>query len=275
MHMDVPVPPLVIIPCDPRTPAELDVTARCLVAVWTTARDAPRSSSSGRRVRRRRSPARSTPPRRASSASASSAAGEPASASPPASTPASRRALAAGRDAVLRRRRRRADRAPAGWRSSTVAPHGHRGPPAAVVGGRIRPPERAPRRTRACTSPSSAASVPPLPLRPLRAAGRAVPRLCPVSGAIALIRHEALAQHVGLLDESLAGASSSSTTRLRVFGAGLECVYEPPPSRLAAARLEPRASRTRELVELQALETQILVRDEGPARPPRRPGEVI
>src|SRR3954453_19682357 len=41
--MDVSTPsstPVLIVPCDPRTPHELDAAARCLVALWGSARGA-------------------------------------------------------------------------------------------------------------------------------------------------------------------------------------------------------------------------------------------
>lgn len=53
-----------------------------------------------------------------------------------------------------------------------------------------------------------------------------VPRVCPVTGALQLIRHEALAL-VGLYDEDFPLGYEDVDYCLRVFGAGRDCVYQP------------------------------------------------
>ena len=53
-----------------------------------------------------------------------------------------------------------------------------------------------------------------------------LPRRCPVTGALQLIRHETLAT-VGLYDEAFQMGHEDVDYCLRVFDAGLECIYEP------------------------------------------------
>ncbi len=52
------------------------------------------------------------------------------------------------------------------------------------------------------------------------------PCRCPVTAALALVRHETL-EAVGLLDEGFDMAAEDMDYCLRVFAAGLECIYEP------------------------------------------------
>jgi GT2 family glycosyltransferase len=52
------------------------------------------------------------------------------------------------------------------------------------------------------------------------------PMLCPVTGALQLIRHTTLTQ-VGLYDEGFKMGLEDVDYCLRVFDAGLECIYEP------------------------------------------------
>jgi O-antigen biosynthesis protein len=53
-----------------------------------------------------------------------------------------------------------------------------------------------------------------------------VPQRCPVTGALQLIRHATLTQ-IGLYDEAFRMGHEDVDYCLRVFDAGLECVYEP------------------------------------------------
>jgi GT2 family glycosyltransferase len=53
-----------------------------------------------------------------------------------------------------------------------------------------------------------------------------VPCRCPVTGALQFIRHEALAS-VGLYDETFGLGFEDMDYCLRVFAAGLDCIYEP------------------------------------------------
>jgi GT2 family glycosyltransferase len=54
----------------------------------------------------------------------------------------------------------------------------------------------------------------------------AVPALCPVTAALQLVRHDTLAA-VGIYDEGFRMGMEDVDYCLRVFAAGLECVYEP------------------------------------------------
>jgi GT2 family glycosyltransferase len=92
---------------------------------------------------------------------------------------------------------------------------------------------------------------------PAEVAETRLPTLCPVTGQLQLIRHEALAA-VGLPDPELGAPYAEIDFCLRVFAAGLECVHEPAAvgrstrlalqglqnetvhERLAGARLESR-----------------------------------
>jgi O-antigen biosynthesis protein len=53
-----------------------------------------------------------------------------------------------------------------------------------------------------------------------------LPQRCPVTGALQLIRHDTLAT-VGLYDETFQMGHEDVDYCLRVFDAGLECIYEP------------------------------------------------
>lgn len=53
-----------------------------------------------------------------------------------------------------------------------------------------------------------------------------LPHVCPVTGALQLIRHETL-EAVGIYDEEYKMGYEDVDFCLRVFDAGLECVYEP------------------------------------------------
>lgn len=59
------------------------------------------------------------------------------------------------------------------------------------------------------------------------------PALCPVTGALQLIRHETLAT-IGLYDEGFRLGLEDVDYCLRVFDAGLECIYEPAARALHA-----------------------------------------
>ena len=112
---------------------------------------------------------------------------------------------------------------------------------------RAAPTPRAARRpssARACCTPTAASSTPASSSRSLdrewwhrcrvrarRPAGGARARRCPVTGALQLIRHETLEQ-IGLYDEAFRMGYEDVDYCLRVFDAGLECIYEPPPSRV-------------------------------------------
>jgi hypothetical protein len=92
--------------------------------------------------------------------------------------------------------------------------------------------------TRACSSPSSSASgCRGCASRRPSCPPRLQPTLCPVSATLQLIRHETL-ERVGLYDPELALEHADVDFCLRVFAAGLECIYEPS---VLARRLTPAA----------------------------------
>jgi GT2 family glycosyltransferase len=53
-----------------------------------------------------------------------------------------------------------------------------------------------------------------------------VPQVCPVTGALQLIRHSTL-ETIGIYDEAFSMAFEDVDYCLRVFNAGLECIYQP------------------------------------------------
>ncbi len=251
------VPPLVIIPCDPRTPAELDVTARCLVAVFTTAREqaevvvvmdgeadaaiagqvhaAAEELGFGFGLTRVR---------------ASLAAGV---------NPALDEALAEGRDAIIA--------GPAveptnGWLEALVSRRDTRNEgPAAIVGGRTVFPNGLIDQAGLQFSLLRHAFVPSTRFGPASLREARVPRLCPVGPGLVLIRHAALAE-LGGLAEDLPGQELVDYC-LRAFAADLECVYEPAAYAHSHAPIwEPGLSDTDKAVRY-TLEKQILVRHEG------------
>jgi GT2 family glycosyltransferase len=135
-----------------------------------------------------------------------------------------RRALETGRDALVL--------APevgfmeAGWLEAMRTRTDTQGRPAAVVGGRLLRPNGL---------LDSAGMFFSLLGREFRYRFRQgpgdlpealVPCRCPVSGALQLIRHETLAT-VGLYDEGFWHGWEDVDYCLRVFDAGLECIYEP------------------------------------------------
>jgi GT2 family glycosyltransferase len=149
-----------------------------------------------------------------------------------------RRALETGRDALVL--------APEvgfmepGWLEAMLARTDTQGRPAAVVGGRLLRPNGL---------LDSAGMFFSLLGREFRYRFRQgpgdlpealVPCRCPVSGALQLIRHETLAT-VGVYDEDFWHGWEDVDYCLRVFDAGLECIYEPAARALhhgAAAEAE-------------------------------------
>jgi GT2 family glycosyltransferase len=71
-----------------------------------------------------------------------------------------------------------------------------------------------------------------------------VPCRCPVGSGLMLIRHHTLAT-VGLLDPEFGLGGQDLDYCLRVFGAGLECIYE--PTAVAVRRDRPAPDRRRTL----------------------------
>jgi hypothetical protein len=254
---DVSVPPLVIIPCDPRTPEALDVTARCLVAVWTTARQQSEvvvlmdGDSDAAIANQVHAAAQElgfgfglTDVRRSLAAGVN---------------PALDEAVADGRDAVIAG----PDIEPTeGWLEALLARQDSRkAGPAAIVGGRTVFPNGLIDHAGLQFSLLRHAFVPSTRFGPASLREARVPRLCPVGPGLVLIRHTALAE-LGGLAEDLPGQELVDYC-LRAFAAGLESVYEPAAYAISHGPIwEAPLSDADKLVR-GALEKQILVRHEG------------
>jgi GT2 family glycosyltransferase len=135
-----------------------------------------------------------------------------------------RRALADGRDAVLVNAdvEFHAD----GWLEAMLARTGSDGAPAAVVGARLLYPNGLLQHAGIYFSALHRFFAHRFTLGPANLPEALVPAVCPVTGALQLIRHECLTS-VGLYDESFFMAWEDVDYCLRVFQSGRECVYEP------------------------------------------------
>jgi GT2 family glycosyltransferase len=247
----------VIIPCDPRTTEALDVTARCLVAVWQTAREQAEVVV----VMDGESDAAIAGQVHAAAEElgfgfgltgvrTSLAAGV---------NPALDEALAEGRDAVIAG----PDVEPTeGWLTALLERRDTRADaPAAIVGGRTVFPNGLIDHAGLQFSLLSHAFVRTARFAPASLHEVRVPRLCPVGPGLVLIRHGALAE-LGMLAEDLPGHELVDYS-LRAFGADMECVYEPAAYAISHRPLVERPPNDAEKLARNALEKQILVRHEG------------
>jgi GT2 family glycosyltransferase len=82
------------------------------------------------------------------------------------------------------------------------------------------------------------------------------PTSCPVTGALQLIRHTTLV-HVGLYDEAFKMGLEDVDYCLRVFDAGLECIYE-PSARAVHAESVFRGRATKKILAWQETSTRHL-----------------
>jgi GT2 family glycosyltransferase len=114
----------------------------------------------------------------------------------------------------------------AGWLEKMRARTDGKGEPAAVTGARLLYPTGLLARAGLMFSPLHRWFDDRFRFGPADLPEAAVPAACPVSGALQLIRHACLAS-VGLYDEDLRAGREDVDYCLRVFAAGLECVYEP------------------------------------------------
>jgi hypothetical protein len=134
------------------------------------------------------------------------------------------RALADGHDALLI-----ADdlefRSP-GWVERMAARADGAGRPAAVVGARLLRPEGIVDSAGLQFSLLTREFIPRLRFAPAATPEALAPTRCPVPFTLALLRAETLAA-VGLLDETFPSRWEDVDYCLRVFEAGLECIYEP------------------------------------------------
>jgi O-antigen biosynthesis protein len=135
-----------------------------------------------------------------------------------------RRALEEGRDAVLLAAD--VEFTSADWLAALLARRDGAGRPAAVVGARLLFPTGDIQHAGRIFSQLSRQWAYRFQHAPGDLPEALVPCRCPVGSSLMLIRHETLAT-VGLLDEGFGLGGQDLDYCLRVFGAGLECIYEP------------------------------------------------
>jgi O-antigen biosynthesis protein len=219
--MTVPSAPLCVIPTYLRTTADLELVVRCLVSLWTTAPGA------GALVVDDGSPERSLIEPLAAAVEELGyeliAKGENEGFSRTVNV-GLRRALETGRDAVLVN----ADIEfhEAGWLDRMVARTDTKGRPAAVVGARLLYPNGCIQHAGVFFSPRSRAFWHRCQYGPADLPEALCPVLCPVTGALQLIRHETLAA-IGVYDGEFRMGYEDVDYCLRVFESGRECIYEP------------------------------------------------
>ena len=219
--MTVPSAPLCVIPSYLRTPADLDLLVRCLVSLWSTAPDA------GVLVVDDGSPERSLVEQAAVAVGELGyeliAKDENEGFSRTVNV-GLRRALETGRDAVLVN----ADIEfhEAGWLDRMVARTDTEGRPAAVVGARLLYPNGCIQHAGVFFAPRSRAFWHRCQYAPANIPEALTPVLCPVTGALQLIRHETLAA-IGVYDDAFRMGYEDVDYCLRVFDSGRECIYEP------------------------------------------------
>jgi GT2 family glycosyltransferase len=219
--MTVPSAPLCVIPSYLRTPADLDLLVRCLVSLWTTAPEA------GVLVVDDGSPERSLLGPLAAAIDELGyelIAKEENEGFSRTVNVGLRHALETGRDAVLVN----ADIEfhEAGWLDHMVARTDTKGRPAAVVGARLLYPNGCIQHAGVFFAPHSRAFWHRCQYAPANLPEALVPVRCPVTAALQLIRHETL-ETIGIYDEGYRMAYEDVDYCLRVFAAGLDCIYEP------------------------------------------------
>ena len=219
--MTVPSAPLCVIPSFLRTEGDLDLLVRCLVSLWSTARGA------GVVVVDDGSPTRSLLGPLAAAIDELGyqlVAKEENEGFSRTVNVGLRHALDTGRDAVLVN----ADIEfhEAGWLDRMLARTDTQGRPAAVVGARLLYPNGTIQHAGAFLSVRARGFWHRCQYAPANLPEALTPVRCPVTAALQLIRHETLEQ-VGLYDEEFRMAYEDVDYCLRVFDAGLECIYEP------------------------------------------------
>ena len=219
--MTVPSAPLCVIPSFLRTEGDLDLLVRCLVSLWSTAPQADVI------VVDDGSPERSL---LVPLAAAIEELGYELVAKDENEGFARtvnvglRRALEAGRDAVLVN----ADIEfhEAGWLERMLARTDTQGRPAAVVGARLLYPNGTIQHAGCFLSVRTRGFWHRCQFAPANLPEALSPVRCPVTGALQLIRHTTLEQ-LGLYDEEFRMTYEDIDYCLRVFEAGLDCIYEP------------------------------------------------
>jgi len=135
-----------------------------------------------------------------------------------------------------------------GWLEALQARRDTRGRPAAVAGGMVRFADGLVEQAGFFYSVLLRRWLPRYSGVPAEVAETRLPTLCPVGAQLQLIRHEAL-EAVGLPDAELEAPYADIDFCLRVFAAGLECVYEPGAAgrstRLPAQGLQHETGRER------------------------------
>jgi GT2 family glycosyltransferase len=163
-----------------------------------------------------------------------------------------RRALTEGRDAVLVN----ADIEfhAAGWLEPMLARTGTDGELAAVVGARLLYPNGLLQHAGIYFSLLHRGFAHRFNLGPGDLPEALLPARCPVTGALQLIRHSCLVQ-IGLYDEAFHMGWEDVDYCLRVYAAGLECVYEPAACATHAESLfRSRTAKGQEDWERRSLE---------------------
>jgi GT2 family glycosyltransferase len=219
--MTVPSAPLCVIPSFLRTEADLDMLVRCLVSLWSTAPQADVL------VVDDGSPGRSLLVPLAAAIEELGyelIAKEENEGFSRTVNVGLRRALETGRDAVLVN----ADIEfhEAGWLDRMLARTDTQGRPAAVVGARLLYPNGTIQHAGCFLSVRTRGFWHRCQFAPANLPEALTPVRCPVTAALQLIRHETLEQ-IGLYDEEFRMAYEDVDYCLRVFFAGLECIYEP------------------------------------------------
>jgi GT2 family glycosyltransferase len=213
--------PLCVIPSYLRTAGDLDLLARCLVSLWSTAPQA------GVLVVDDGSPERSllAPLKAATDELGYELIAKDENEGFARTVNVGlRRALETGRDAVLVN----ADIEfhEAGWLERMLARTDTQGRPAAVVGARLLYPNGTIQHAGCFLSVRTRGFWHRCQFAPANLPEALTPVRCPVTAALQLIRHATLAQ-VGLYDEEFRMAYEDVDYCLRVFDAGLDCIYEP------------------------------------------------
>lgn len=145
-----------------------------------------------------------------------------------------RRALAAGDDAVLVNAD--VEFPQDGWLEAMTARTDTEGRPAAVVGARLLYPNGLLQHAGIYFSLAHRCFAHRYTLGPADLPEALAPCVCPVTGALQLIRHDCLAT-VGLYDEDFRMGWEDVDYCLRTFAAGEECVYEPAACAIHAESL--------------------------------------
>jgi GT2 family glycosyltransferase len=219
--MTVPSAPLCVIPSFLRTEADLDMLVRCLVSLWSTAPQADVL------VVDDGSPARSLLVPLAAAIEELGyelIAKEENEGFSRTVNVGLRRALETGRDVVLVN----ADIEfhEAGWLERMLVRTDTQGRPAAVVGARLLYPNGTIQHAGCFLSVRTRGFWHRCQFAPANLPEAMSPVRCPVTGALQLIRHQTLAQ-IGLYDEEFRMTYEDIDYCLRVFEAGLDCIYEP------------------------------------------------